>query len=645
MKLNDAHTESIKLQWNFYERTINNYSVIMRVMKAAEDNSLIREAPKIFVEESFFDMCAIILEKDGKIHQGSYSIDDTLESIDYYRAASLCTSMTSATTAKDIFGYGLVYLYPFRDNTKTIGYLILGKRFGGMLEAGLVRELEIIAEICNMSLIQGHDVSHSKEIHSPSFFESVLESFPDPLILVDINGLIGYANKGAKDTFETSKGFLLGEKATKAIAGLPEDLVRNRLPFQGQINYKSPNDYKFFEVRSFIVSIEGQSRDWLAIVFKDVVTAKVNEEEQFLRKRNESVGMLAGGIAHDFNNMLTGVLGYAALMKRMVSDEKLRRYAEAIEHSARRASGLTRHLLNFSRRQKKSTGVIEINPLLEDVLFLLKESFHNIIIEKQFEDALPNIRGDEAQLQNVFLNLFINSKDAMEGTGTLRVQTSTQAGEYVCIGIEDTGKGIDETLRHKIFEPYFSTKDNVLNLGMGLYLVDKVVKEHGGFIDISSESQKGTCFFIYLPISTGHNSKEKTRQSSQTINKLLDKKFILVVDDESLVRELLKNVLGEYGAQVIEAENGEKGLEIYRQYGNKIDLIILDVIMPGIKGDEVLCRIREDDPAAKVIISSGFMSEEQRAKLREYHVHGFLDKPFKDEDVFAIIREIFDKMA
>lgn len=613
----------------------------MRIMKAAESNSLIDEASRIFVEESFFDMCAIAFDDDGMIRESFYSIDTMFQRLDYAAIESLCAGISTATITRDVLGYGLLYLYPLRDDTKTTGYLVLGKRYNIMIKPGFLRELEMIAEICNMSLMQGRGVSYRRKCYTPSFFEAVLESFPDPLILIDAQGLIGYANKGAIENFETNKGFLLGEMATKAIAGLPEELVKNRQPFQGEINYRSQNDYRVFRVESFVVPEVPENRDWLAIVFKDVVATKADEEEQFLKKRNESVGMLAGGIAHDFNNMLTGILGYATLMKKMIPDEKLCRYAEAIEHSAQRASGLTRHLLNFSRRQKKSTGLVEMNSLLDDVLFLLKESFHDIRIEKNFEDRLPNTRGDEAQLQNVFLNLFINAKDAMDGVGLLRVKTSSQAG-YICIDIEDTGKGIDDTLRHKIFEPYFSTKENVMNLGMGLYLVDKVIREHGGFIEIESESHKGTCFSIYLPVSSANISANQARPC-RDMNIFVQKKTILLIDDEPLIRNLLKTFLVENGAIVLEAENGMQGMEIYGHHEGKIDLIILDMIMPGMKGDEVLRRIREDNRAMKVIISSGFMSEEQRTKLNEYHVNGFLDKPFKDDDALAVIRQVMEE--
>jgi len=647
VKRTDLQNESMKLQWNFYERAINNYSIIMRIMGSVGEDALVSHVPRVFVEESFFDMCKIMVDDEGIVREGYYSIDETLSSLDYTSVAALSGNASTASLLDDVFGYGILYVYPLRRELKTVGYLVLGKRYYMDLEVRLARELEIVCDIYNRSLLLDGK-SRLKGLQSRATFATVLEVFPDPLLLVDKKGYICYANKNAKAQFETTKGFLVGERADKAIPGLPEDLVKKNGSFGGEINYKSNNDYKIFRVESFVVKEENDKGEWRAILFKDVVKMKVSEEEELLRKRMESMGMLAGGIAHDFNNMLTGILGYSALMrKQLSSDAQLRRYAEAIEHSAQRASKLTRHLLNFSRRQKKSAGLVDINSLLDDVLFLLKESFYDIQIEALLDGGLPHIKGDEAELQNVFLNLLVNAKDAMGGKGFLRVATSRQdkaAGrEFIRIEIEDTGKGIDEELRQKIFEPYFSTKKNLSNLGMGLYLVDKVVKDHGGFIEITSEKEKGTTFSLYLPVPSSRASGGKPKKSAGGNEGIVTKKTILIVDDEHLIRELLKSALAETGATLLEAENGEDALNIYKEHHDDIDLVILDVIMPGIKGDEVLRRIRNMGVEMKVIISSGFMSEEQRAKLKEYKVDGFLDKPFKDDDALSVIWEVLGK--
>jgi CheY-like chemotaxis protein/two-component sensor histidine kinase len=357
--------------------------------------------------------------------------------------------------------------------------------------------------------------------------------------------------------------------------------------------------------------------------------------------------MLAGGIAHDFNNMLTGILGYASLMKKFLTDNaKLSRYAEAIEHSAQRASKLTQHLLNFSRRQRKSTGTVNVNALLEDVLFLLKESFREITIEKTLDESLPHVKGDEAELQNVFLNLLINAKDAMEGNGVVRVSTQRKKHinekEFILIEMEDTGKGIDEELRLKIFEPYFSTKEKDSNLGMGLYLVDRVVKEHGGFIEIESEKEKGTKFSLYIPIPSAIIVKEEIKETMFNMDILKDKS-ILIVDDEDMIRELARGVLASTGIKIYEAMSGEEAIKIFKHHHDKIDVIFLDVIMPGLKGDAVLKKLREIRNNVKVIISSGFMGEDQRTKLKEYTIEAFLDKPFRDEDILDVIIKVLSK--
>lgn len=638
MRSNNARTESMKVGWNFYLRAVDNYSIIMRIMEHEEKDLLIGEAPRIFVEESFFDMCTVIINDNGAVRQAFYAIDDTFGPVNSGDITNLKTWDGRSNVVEDYLNYGTIYIYMIQRSLETIGYIVLGKRCRIDLTPSQIRELEVIGDFYGMALMRGSPVARRSD---DRVYETVLESFPDPLILVDANGCIGYANRKAKRHFETSKGFFLNERADKAIPGLPEALIRDRKPFSGEINYRLDNHYRVYRVESFVVP-EVKGGGWLAIVFKDIVETKADEEEKFLRKRNESVGMLAGGIAHDFNNMLTGILGYAALMKKLISDVQLGRYAEAIEHSAQRASGLTKHLLNFSRRQKRSAGLMDINLLLDDVLFLVNKSFHSIEVVRDFEDMLPSVQGDEAELQNVFLNLFINARDAMDGKGTLRVTTSRYDGGYVRIQIEDTGKGIDDTLRHKIFEPYFSTKGDAVNLGMGLYLVDKVIKEHGGFIEIKSEPGKGACFELYLPVPS-RQPVAPSKPQPELSERSIENKTILVVDDEHLIRELLKNYLAAQGAQLLEAENGEDALRIYGEHKDSIDLVVLDVIMPGMKGDEVLRRIRKDPVKMKVIISSGFMSEEQRKKLKELSVDGFLDKPFKDDGALSIIGEVLAK--
>jgi len=646
MKREELKSESINLQWNFYERAINNYSIIMRIMSSVEDDLLVNSIPKVFVEESFFDVCKIMVEENGTLRQGFYSIDDTLSDLDFSSISLLNTGSSAPSLIDDVFGYGILYVYPIKKDLSVIGYIVLGKRYYLDIEMRLLRELEIVCDIYNKSLLLS-DNGHRRKLQSKATFEIVLEGLPDALILVDKNGFICYANKRAKSEFETKKGLLIGERIDNIVPGLTEDLAKKGGLQFGEINYKRDNAFKIYKIESFTVKEELEKGEWRGLIFKDVVGKKISEEEYLLKQKMEGIGMLAGGIAHDFNNMLTGILGYASLMKKLLTDNaKLSKYAEAIEHSAQRASKLTQHLLNFSRRQRKSTGTLNVNALLEDVLFLLKESFREITIEKAFDESLPYVKGDEAELQNVFLNLLINAKDAMEDNGLIRVNTQRKkhidGKEFILIEMEDTGKGIDEELRSKIFEPYFSTKEKDCNLGMGLYLVDRVIKEHGGFIEIESEKEKGTKFSIYIPIPSAIVVKETSKKITFNMD-ILKEKSILIVDDEDMIRELARGVLANTGIKIFDAMSGEEAIRIFERYHDKIDVIFLDVIMPGIKGDVVLKKLREIKKNVKVIISSGFMSEDQRTKLKEYTIEAFLDKPFTDEDIIDTIIKVLSQ--
>jgi nitrogen-specific signal transduction histidine kinase/CheY-like chemotaxis protein len=649
MRRGDLKSESLKVQWNFYERAVNNYSIIMRIMNGIDSSEgLIKRMPKVFVEESFFDMCKVVLEGNGATREGFYSIDGTEDDIDGGSVLMKNADCTAPVIIDDAFGYGVVYMYPLRQGIRTIGFMLLGKKYYMDIELRFLRELEIVCEIYNKALIlntDGHYLQQDNE--GKTTFEHIVDGFPDAFMLVDKDGFVCYVNEKAKNEFETQKGFLTGERIDKIIPGVTDALFGKNDLFCREVIYKSGNAYKIFTIERFPVHADKENGGLWGVVFKDVAEQAIGKEEHLLREKMGSVGMLAGGIAHDFNNLLTGVLGYSSLMKNFLADNPaLFRYAEAIEHSAQRASKLTQHLLNFSRRQRKTTGIVLLNDLLEDIMYLLKESFKEIEIEKFFDPAIPPIKGDETELQNVFLNLFVNARDAMEGKGSLRVRTERRdygnSGEFALIEIEDTGTGIDEKMQQKIFEPYFTTKGSVSNLGMGLYLVDKVIREHGGFIEVESSEEKGTKFCLHLPLPAGRIKEKTTQEQGQNIE-IIQGKTVLVVDDEEIIRELLKKTLTDAGVRVLEAGNGLDCLKIFQEHIDEVEAIILDMIMPGLKGEDILKKIREIRSDVVVIIASGFMGDEQRVKLKEYKPDGFLDKPFSDRDIIRSVVKTLSK--
>jgi|GEM_PF-222955 signal transduction histidine kinase/CheY-like chemotaxis protein len=654
MKKNKLSPESILFQWNFYERTIANYSIIMKIFQYIEDGeNLVHYMPKVFVEETDFDMCEIILTGRQKSMEGFFTIDDSLASLSLQEIERLSNALFSPCLLNDISNYGTLYVSPLLRDVDAFGYLLLGKKETMRLDEYVLRELELLCQVLTKSMLLTISIDRLKELDdlrlrdldlklgmTRTLVENVIDQFPDALLLIDRSGRVCFANKKAKNEFDQQKALLVGEKIENVISGIGSDFFEKDLFVQGNIQYKAGERFKLLKMESYPIKDQQGAIVFKSIVLKDIMDEKLLEEENIHRSKMESMGKLAGGVAHDFNNLLTGILGYASLMKRFLTeDNSLFRYAEVIEGSAKRAAKLTQHLLNFSRRQRRSSGIVDINVIVEDVLFLLKESFREVEIEKQLDPRLPPIKGDEGELQHAFLNLCINARDAMNNGGRLKVRTERKKHignkDFILIEVEDDGAGMDEETRTKIFEPFFTTKQNGTKLGMGLYLVDKVVRSHGGFIELQSEKGKGTTFSLYIPMEP---SKAEVTQET-VVPQALQKATVLVVEDEDIIRELMMGILTREGLTVLEASDGKKAIELLAAKTPQIDLVILDMVMPVLKGEEVLKWMRENGANAKVIVSSGLMSELQREKLKSWGIDVFLDKPYRDQDIIATVRK------
>ena len=654
MKKNKLSPESILFQWNFYERTIANYSIIMKIFQYIEDGeNLVHYMPKVFVEETDFDMCEIILTGRQKSMEGFFTIDDSLAGLSLQEIERLSNALFSPCLLNDISNYGTLYVSPLLRDVDAFGYLLLGKKETMRLDEYVLRELELLCQVLTKSMLLTISIDRLKELDdlrlrdldlklgmTRTLVENVIDQFPDALLLIDRSGRVCFANKKAKNEFDQQKALLVGEKIENVISGIGSDFFEKDLFVQGNIQYKAGERFKLLKMESYPIKDQQGAIVFKSIVLKDIMDEKLLEEENIHRSKMESMGKLAGGVAHDFNNLLTGILGYASLMKRFLTeDNSLFRYAEVIEGSAKRAAKLTQHLLNFSRRQRRSSGIVDINVIVEDVLFLLKESFREVEIEKQLDPRLPPIKGDEGELQHAFLNLCINARDAMNNGGRLKVRTERKKHignkDFILIEVEDDGAGMDEETRTKIFEPFFTTKQNGTKLGMGLYLVDKVVRSHGGFIELQSEKGKGTTFSLYIPMEP---SKAEVTQET-VVPQALQKATVLVVEDEDIIRELMMGILTREGLTVLEASDGKKAIELLAAKTPQIDLVILDMVMPVLKGEEVLKWMRENGANAKVIVSSGLMSELQREKLKSWGIDVFLDKPYRDQDIIATVRK------
>jgi len=386
------------------------------------------------------------------------------------------------------------------------------------------------------------------------------------------------------------------------------------------------------------------------------MTEMMNLEEQLRQSQKmEVIGQLAGGVAHDFNNMLAGITGGAELLMRNVEPEsKAARYAEMILNGAERASELTTKLLAFSRMGKMVMKNVNIHDVIVSAIAILERAIdRKITIFSEFKAEENTVKGDVTLLQNAFLNMGLNARDAMPEGGEIFFKTENvtidevtgdnqgkglQPGTYVKISISDTGKGIPEEIKEKIFEPFYTTKAVGKGTGLGLSAVYGTVHDHGGIIEVSSMIDRGSIFTIYLPAGGGivaadiSGSEELFRFSGT----------VLVIDDEQLVRNTVEGYLREMGFTVITARDGIEGIEIYKERAPEIEFVILDMVMPGISGEETLRHLREIKDDIKVLYSSGFTRQKVMTDYIDGREFFFVQKPYRLSELADAVKRVMN---
>lgn len=378
---------------------------------------------------------------------------------------------------------------------------------------------------------------------------------------------------------------------------------------------------------------------------------KDNSEEAKLKRqvaqatKMQVVGQLAGGVAHDFNNILTAIIGHCDLMlMRHTPGDSDYDDIQQIKSNSNRAAGLTRQLLAFSRQQTLRPQVLQLPDVVSEVSHLLKRLLgENVDLVVKHGRHLGSVRADPGQLEQVIVNLAVNARDAMQskGGGTLTIQTySVKAdqvaelgsdilpiADYSALSVTDTGCGIPPSVLGKIFEPFFTTKEVGKGTGLGLSTVYGIVKQSGGFIFADSRVDEGTRFVIYLPVHREEVTAPKSRKAEKgKPNELWGSGTVLLVEDEPMVRSVAERALTRHGYEVITADNGEEALEILNR-GETIDLLISDVVMPGMDGPTMVREARKTRPDLKILFMSGY-AEEQLRKSIDIEDVNFLAKPF-----------------
>lgn len=505
-------------------------------------------------------------------------------------------------------------------------------------------------------------------------YRLIAENTADIICIMDMNLSFTYISPSVlrvrgvtpeEAVSETMDQVLTSESLRLAIACYEEEMALeasgtadpNRIRFLELEEYKKDGSTIWVEVSfAFIRNKDGWPKGILAVV-RDINERKQAEkerarlEEQLTQAQKlESIGTLAGGIAHDFNNLLMAIQGCASLMLLDLNPshphyERLKQMEQQITSGA----NLTKQLLGFARGGRYEVKPTNMNLIIDKTSSMFGRMNKGIVIYRKLEPNLCAVKVDQGQMEQVLLNLYLNAGQAMPGGGKMDLQTDNvffdaeqaraygaEPGKYVKILIADTGTGIDDNTRKRIFEPFFTTKGMGRGTGLGLAMVYGIIKGHQGIIDVTSEVGQGTTFNIYLPATEAPLVQEK----AVTEEILKGTESILLVDDESIVLEVSRQLLTALGYRIYVAGSGQEALAVYEQKGQEIDLVILDMVMPGISGSETYDHLYKINPQIRVILSSGYSLEGQAQQILNRGCKGFLQKPFELQALSQKVQEV-----
>jgi len=521
-------------------------------------------------------------------------------------------------------------------------------------------DLSLLVGIANQLAVSiNNAMSYQKIRESEEKFRLLSENDPDIIYTLGTDGSFTYVNPAWEK--------ILGHHRDEVIGKYFVDFARKEDVKEYIRLFKRIRDGKntITEVISILLHKNGSERsvsisgapnldmegELIGVVgtMKDI-TDRIKIESQ----KMEAICTLAGGIAHNFNNLLTIIQGHASLMLFNVEHkhphfEKLK----SIEEGVKIGAELTRQLLGFAGKGKYDIKPTNLNVILEKTSTMFDRTTRGeITIHWKFQDNLWITEVDQRQIEQVLSNIYINAQHAMPGGGDLFLETQNviadgifkkghfvKPGKYVKVSVTDTGAGMDEKTRERIFEPFFTTKEMGRGTGLGLATAYGIIKGHGGFINVHSEKGHGTTFEIFLPASEKEMSAEK--QPAKEV--LKGHETILLVDNEEIIIDVGREILEVLGYRVIVAKSGREAIEIYRAKREEIDLVILDMIMPGMGGGEVFDVLKTINPQIKVIFSSGYSIDGYPAKILEYRCGGFVQKPYSISVLSQSIRDVLDK--
>lgn len=552
---------------------------------------------------------------------------------------------------------------PLKVRGKVIGVLVGDQeKSGGKV---ISTERDFLLSFSNQIAIAIHNANLYRKLEeSERQYRELVENAHEGIWVVDENGVITFANQrlahilGYDEVLGLNINELVPAEKKRILLKL---LVQNMrgLVAQEEINMLRKEGEPVSAILSSVPIMDGERYKGSFAMVTDISDKKRMETKLLHQQKMESIGTMAGGIAHDFNNILTGVLGYASLLKHRLQDQpETQRFVDIIETSSLRAADLVRQLLAFSRgTQPEDLQVVYPNRVIRETARLLESSLgKDVQLELDLNPHIPPIAANATQVQQAILNLCLNARDAMPDGGKISIATAevdltgemlsvyqdlaAEPGQYIRIRVADDGIGIPQANLDKIFDPFFTTKEVGKGSGLGLAMVYGIVQNARGYLLVESQEGKGAAFDLLFRMAS---DKESQQSLGQMTPFLAGEETVLLVDDEPMVRDLGNEILRSYGYQVVLACDGLEALEIYENNGKEIDLVILDLLMPNLGGKETLVRLRELDPAAKVIICSGYGSrgnglQQIITTSRINMVH----KPFKPEELVFAVRQTLD---
>lgn len=575
---------------------------------------------------------------------GTCSIEDLSDFVLGITSEELKNNLVSLTD------YESLLLLSLFKNDGIEGYLIILGKEQGMWRNRDIDFLENYAEFIE-KIIQ---LTINKNPQSDDITKSIINS-PVLGILCIKENKIEFVNEWVCEILGITQKNLKGRKIFDFLS--PESIDKIQKLRSGDNDKKICNitiltsDSSRCEIKCSLTQVKHEkmkSELWYWINQSDEQRLK----EQLIQARKmESLGILTGGIVHDFNNHLASILGFSSLLKEEVAkDNQFYDDILQISNSAEKASDLAERLSAYSKGSSYIVNSLDVNQLIREVATILSRTLeNNKSIHAELSPNIELIRADASQIQQAILQVALNARDAIPDGGKIFFKTrnielkdsnvckmyNAKPGKYVQIEISDNGHGFSSELKSKIFDPNFTTKNVESNKGMGLTMVQDVIKKHAGFISVFSEKNRGTVFKIHLATQ---KKKTKTVESAKTIKPVLGKETILLVDSEAMIRETARKMLNRYGYKVISAENSSEAIAIYKKYNNRIDLIILDLALSGMPIKKVLAWFKKINADVKIIATARKGEKEKLENIYSQKVTGFVEKPFEIRPLLSKIR-------